>query len=205
MRQRRIALFGGSFDPIHRGHTRVAQAAAAHIGAEKVIFIPAKCSPLKSLSPHAPDEDRWRMAALATADDDAFAVSDCELQRPAPSFTIDTVRLFQRDYGPDTALHWLLGADSVNDLVHWYQIKELIDACYLTTMQRAGYPPPDFDRFVPLWGAQRVAKLQQNVVRTPRIDVSSTEVRRRVASGEDVSEMLHPDVAAYIRARGLYR
>jgi len=205
MTQRRIALFGGSFDPIHLGHTHVARAAAEQIRAEKVILVPAKCSPLKSFSPPAPDEDRLQMALLATAGAETFAVSDCELKRPAPSFTIDTVRLFQHDYGEDTTIHWLLGADSVNDLVHWYKIEELIDECHLTTMQRAGYPPPDFDRFVSLWGPQRVAKLRQNVVRTPLIDISSTQVRRRLAAGEDVSALLHPDVIAYIRAHHLYR
>jgi len=205
MIERRIALYGGSFDPIHLGHTRVARAAAEQIGAETVIFIPAKCSPLKSLSPHAKDDDRLQMALLATANNDAFAVSDCELKRPAPSFTIDTVRLFQREYGGDVAIHWLLGADSVNDLAHWYKIEELIEECHLTTMQRAGYLPPDFDRFASLWGSRRIAKLKQNVVHTPLIDISSTEVRRRLAAGEDVSGILHPDVAAYVRAHGLYR
>jgi nicotinate-nucleotide adenylyltransferase len=205
MSQRQIALFGGSFDPIHMGHTGVARAAAKQIRAEKVILIPAKCSPLKGLSPHASDEDRLNMVTLATAGDDAFGVSDCELRRPAPSFTIDTVRLFQRDYGQDVAIHWLLGADSIKDLMHWYKVEELIDECNLTTMQRAGYPPPDFDRYEPLWGQQRVAKLKRNVVHTPLIDASSTEVRKRVAAHEDVSRMLHPDVIAYIREHRLYQ
>lgn len=204
MTQRRIALFGGSFDPIHRGHTTVAAAAAEQVRADKVIFIPAKCSPLKRLSPHAGDEDRLNMVTLATSGQETFGVSDCELRRPAPSFTIDTVRLFQRDY-VDAAIHWLLGADSVKDLVHWYKIEELIDECNLTTMQRAGYPPPDFDRYEPLWGPQRVAKLKRNVVRTPLIDASSTEVRRRLAANEDVSAMLHPDVLAYICEHRLYQ
>lgn len=205
MIRRRIALYGGSFDPIHLGHTQVAEAAARQIQAEKVIFIPAKCSPLKSLSPHAGDEDRLKMAMLATAEKSAFAVSDCELKRPAPSFTIDTVRLFKRQYGEEAAIHWLLGADSINDLVHWYKIKELIDECDLTAMQRAGYPPPDFAGFESLWGPQRIAKLKQSVVQTPLIDISSSEVRRRLAASEDVSEMLHPDVIRYIRERNLYR
>ncbi|MEN6577249.1 MAG: nicotinate (nicotinamide) nucleotide adenylyltransferase [Phycisphaerales bacterium] len=204
MIRRTIALFGGSFDPIHLGHTGVAKVAAEQIQAEGTIFIPAKCSPLKSFWPHARDEDRLRMVTLATAGDDSFAVSDCELERVTPSFTLDTVRLFRREYGEDTAIHWLLGADSVKDLVHWYGIEELIDECNLTTMQRAGYAPPDFDRFLPQWGAQRVAKLKRDVVRTPRIDVSSTEVRRRLAAGQDVSGMLHPDVIAYIREHSLY-
>jgi len=204
MTQRTIALFGGSFDPIHLGHTTVAKAAARQIHADRTIFIPAKCSPLKSFWPLARDEDRMRMATLATADEPSFAVSDCELQRVTPSFTLDTVRLFRREYGEDAAIHWLLGADSVKDLVHWYRIEELIDECNLTTMQRAGYAPPDFDQFEPRWGVQRIAKLKQNVVLTPLIDVSSTEVRRRLAAGEDASEMLHPDVIAYIREHNLY-
>jgi len=205
MTSRRIALFGGTFDPIHLGHTTVAGAAAAGIGAEKVIFIPAKCSPLKGFFPHASDEDRLTMIALAIAGDEAFAVSDCELKRPAPSYTLDTVRGFKRDLGPDTIVHWLLGADSVGDLVHWYKIRELIDDCSLTTMQRAGYPRPDFDRFTPMWGPERVEKLKQNVVETPLIDISSTEVRRRLAAGEDVSSMLHPAVIEHILHHGLYR
>jgi nicotinate-nucleotide adenylyltransferase len=205
MARRRIALFGGSFDPIHRGHTEVARAAAEQIQAEKLIFIPAKCSPLKRLSPHASDEDRLNMVTLATGDNGVFEVSDCELRRPAPSFTLDTVRLFQHQYGPDAAIHWLLGADSVRDLVHWHKIEELIDECNLTTMLRAGYAPPDFDRFETVWGERRVAKLRQNVVETPLIDVSSTEVRRRLASHEDVGGMLHPDVIRYIAEHRLYQ
>ena len=205
MAQRRIALFGGSFDPIHLGHTRVARAAAEQIRAERTIFIPAKCSPLKSFWPYARDEDRLNMVTLATADDDSFAVSDCELQRVTPSFTLDTVRLFRREYGEDTAIHWLLGADSIKDLVHWHRIEELLDECNLTTMQRAGHAPPDFNRLESLWGAQRIAKLKRNVVQTPLVDVSSTEVRRRLAAHEDVSGMLHPDVLTYIREHSLYQ
>jgi nicotinate-nucleotide adenylyltransferase len=204
MAPRSIALFGGTFDPIHLGHTRVAGAAARQIGAEKVVFIPARISPLKGFFPLARDEDRWRMILLAIADNDAFAVSDCELKRPAPSYTLDTVRQFQRECGPETSIHWLLGADSVGDLVHWHKIRELIDACNLTTMQRPGYTP-DFDRFEPLWGPERVAKLKRNIIQTPLIDISSTEIRQRLAAGEDISGMLHPDVIQYIREHRLYR
>lgn len=205
MIRRTIALFGGSFDPIHLGHTSVARTAAQRIQAERTVFIPAKCSPLKSFWPYASDEDRLRMVTLATMDDDSFAVSDCELRRVTPSFTLDTVRLFRREYGEDTTIHWLLGADSIKDLVHWHRIEELLDECNLTTMQRAGCAPPAFDHLESQWGAQRVAKLTQNVVQTPLIDISSTEIRRRLAADEDVSEMLHPNVLVYIREHNLYR
>lgn len=205
MTREKLALFGGTFDPIHLGHTEVVNAAAARIEATEVIFIPAKRSPLKGFTPHAPDEDRRAMVAIAIADNDAFTVSDYELQRSAPSYTLDTVRRFKDAHGAETSIHWLLGADSVEDLVYWYKIRELIDECTLTTMQRAGYPPPDFNRFEPMWGAERVAKLQKNVIETPLIDVSSTKVRERLAAGEDVEGMLHPDVIEYIRRHGLYR
>jgi nicotinate-nucleotide adenylyltransferase len=145
------------------------------------------------------------MITLAIAGRPDFAVSDCELKRPAPSYTLDTVRQFKREHGPQTAIHWLLGADSIEDLVHWYKIRELIDECNLTTMQRAGYDRPDFDRFVSMWGPERAAKLKRNVVQTPLIDISSTDVRKRLAAGEDVRGMLHPDVIDYVHRHGLYR
>jgi nicotinate-nucleotide adenylyltransferase len=204
MKKKRIALFGGTFDPIHLGHTGVAAAAAEQIGAEKIIFIPARISPLKGFFPFAGDEERLHMIRLAIAGYPAFTISACELQRPAPSYTLDTVRQFQRDYGPETAIHWLLGADSIADLVHWHKVRELIDECYLTVMQRPGYTP-DLDRFEALWGRPRVDKLKENAISTPLIDISSTEVRKRLAVGGDVSGMLHPDVIRYIRQHNLYR
>src|SRR4030042_1257992 len=91
---------------------------------------------------------------------EVFAFSDCGCQRPAPSYTLDTVRQFQRQYGPQTTIHWLLGADAVGDLAHWYRVRELIDECHVTTMQRAGYEPPDLDRFESIWGPPRGAKLK---------------------------------------------
>lgn len=201
----RTALFGGTFDPIHLGHTTVAQAAARLLDAEKLIFVPARISPLKGFFPFAGDRDRLRMIELAVANNDLFAVSDCELNRPAPSYTLDTVRQFQHRYGPGTSIHWLIGADGIGDLVHWYKIQELIDECNLTTMRRPGYPVPDFDRFEPLWGPERIAKLKEHVIETPLVNISSTEVRRRLIAGQDVTGMLHPDVIQYIREHNLYR
>jgi len=205
MTKRRIALFGGSFDPVHLGHTAVARAAARQIEAETVIFIPAKCSPLKGFLPHAGDEDRLKMIELAIQEDDVFSVSDCELRRPAPSYTLDTVKQFQTDYGPETSIHWLLGADSVDDLIYWYAIDQLIDVCNLAVMIRGGYEAPTFDQYLSLWGPERIQKLQDNVIRTPAVEVSSTQIRESLATGRDTSGMLAPQVAAYISQHGLYR
>jgi nicotinate-nucleotide adenylyltransferase len=200
-----IALFGGTFDPIHLGHTQVAEAAAKQIEAEQVVFIPAKCSPLKGFLPNATDEDRLRMIELAIRNHNRFSVSDCELRRPAPSYTLDTVNHFQEKYGADASLYWLLGADSVNDLLLWHRIDELIDVCNLAVMVRGGYEAPSFERHVAALGLDRVEKLRRNVIETPSIDISSTKVRKHLAAGRDAGEMLCPDVRDYIRQRGLYR
>lgn len=199
-----ILLFGGSFDPIHLGHTEVAADAAAQLHAERVIFIPAKQSPLKSNGPSAGDQDRMTMIQYAIENNPAFEVSDYELNRPAPSYSLHTVRHFRQKYGPKRSLHWLIGADAVTDLMHWYGVLELMDLCYISTMVRAGCAKPDFSVFTDQMGEQRVAQLDRHVLPTPLVSVSSTEVRHRLATHESVETLLAPKVYAYIENKGLY-
>lgn len=205
MAKRKIVLFGGTFDPIHLGHTTVAGDAAEYISAEKIIFIPAKCSPLKDFFPEANDDDRLAMIALAIAGDKRFQISDCELKKAGPSYTLETVRQFQLSYGSNTAIYWLIGADTIEELPHWYGVIKLIDECDLCAMYRAGCEPPDFARFAAIWGPGRVEKLQRNVIQTSLIDISGTEIRDRLAAGRDVADMLSPSVADYIRKHKLYQ
>jgi nicotinate-nucleotide adenylyltransferase len=205
MKKIKIALFGGTFDPIHLGHTTVAAAAAEHIRADKLVFIPAKCSPLKQTLPEAGDDDRLSMIALAIEGNSRFEFSDYELKKPQPSYTLETVRHFKAEYGADALIYWLIGADTIDDLPHWYRVVDLIDECNVAAMFRAGCEPPDFAGFAPVWGPERVEKLRRNVIPTPLIDISSTEVRNRLAADRDVADMLDPAVADYIQQRGLYR
>ena len=205
MVKRKIALFGGTFDPIHLGHTAVAADTAKMIGAEKIIFVPAKRSPLKGFFPKAGDSDRFKMISLAIAHNKNFQVSDYELQKPEPSYTLETVRQFQADYGGETSIYWLIGADSIDELQLWYGIADLIDECNLSTMFRAGCEPPNFAKFEDIWGSGRIEKLQKNVIKTSLVDISSTEIRNRLAVGDNVTDMLHPDVADYIRKHNLYQ
>lgn len=202
---RKIVLFGGTFDPIHIGHTAVASEAARSIGAEKLIFIPAKRSPLKGFLPRVNDRARLEMIALAIAGEESFEVSDFELKKPAPSYTLKTVEAFQSEFGREVSIYWLIGADAVDDLVYWHMITDLIDACNLVTMYRAGCEPPDFTKFQAVWGRQRVEKLQQNIVKTPLVDISSTEIRKRLAQGRNASKMLHKTVLSYIQQNSLYQ
>jgi nicotinate-nucleotide adenylyltransferase len=199
-----VILFGGTFDPIHNGHTRVAYAAAVEIGAAKVVFIPAKRSPHKHVFPVAGVEQRIEMISLAIKGSDIFCVSDIEVKRPEPSYTLDTVHTFKAKYGEDAQLYWLIGADMVDDLAKWHRINELIEECNLSVMLRGGFQRPDFGGLEKVFGQRRVEKLRQNVLLTPAIDISSTQIRRKIAAGLDFSDMVHSQVAVYIKDKGLY-
>jgi nicotinate-nucleotide adenylyltransferase len=205
MSERKIALFGGTFDPIHRGHTAVASAAAEYIGAEKVIFIPAKRSPLKQSQPIAGEKQRQEMITLAIADNEKFTASDVEIKKTGLSYTIETVRYFDNQYRGGAAIYWLAGADSIDELPLWYGITELIDECNLSVMYRAGFDRPDFSRFAKLWGKERVEKLNSSIIETPLVDISSTQIRDRLAAGGSAEDMLCRAVAEYIHQHGLYR
>lgn len=199
-----IILFGGTFDPIHLGHLQAAAAARRHLGAERVIFIPARRSPCKQEPPDASEEDRLRMVELAIEGNEAFDVSDCEFHRPPPSYTVDTVQEFRERLGSEAELFWLLGADAVKDLPHWYQIDRLMELCRMAVMYRAGYPKPDFSIYKPYFTPRQIQSLEENVIPVPLVDISSSEIRRRLACGQDVSDRVPAPVAEYIRRRRLY-
>ena len=203
-RRRNVILFGGSFDPSHTGHLTVAAYAFERLSADRLVFIPARRSPHKSNGPSASGAARLAMIRLAISGRDGFAVSDCELHRPEPSYTLDTVRHFRGQFGSDAELFWLLGADAAADLDRWYCIGELLDACRICIMYRGGMARPDLGRLVSAFGPARVGQLEQDILATPLVDASSTTIRARLAAGEGVDALVPAAVQAYIHAHGLY-
>lgn len=202
--EKSILLFGGTFDPVHNGHVRVAEVAAEHLNAQQVIFIPVRRSPHKNFTPLAADHDRLKMIQLAIASLPNFTVSDCEFKRPEPSYTIDTVEYFRCQIEKNIRLYWLVGADAVQDILYWHRIDELIDKCNLAIMQRGGFPSPDLSPLEKQLGKKRVEKLKADMINTPSISLSSTEIRKRLAEGEDVGDMVCAEVMRYIAKNGLY-
>jgi nicotinate-nucleotide adenylyltransferase len=202
--KQKIILFGGSFDPIHNGHIQVACAAANEIGSERVIFVPARRSPLKKNSPSANQRQRFEMISLAIESYDQFEVSDCEFQRKEPSYTLDTVMHFRKLFAEQAELYWLIGADVVSELCNWYRISDLIDNCNLSFMGRGGLDAVDFSGFDEKIGIERREKLEKHALNTPLIEISSTEIRQRIAESGDLSLMLDPKVADYIADNNLY-
>lgn len=200
----RIILFGGSFDPIHLGHIEVARASQAKLQAQEVIFIPAKQSPHKNVEPSASPADRLHMIALAIANDNGFRVSPCEIDRPSPSYTLDTVKLFRDETKSNTELCFLIGADAIPDLHRWYRIEELMSLCRLCTMCRGGFDKPDFSILKNQFPPERIAQLEHDVIRTPMLNISSTEIRRMLSDGKSVVGIVPGVVAGYIRKNRLY-
>ena len=200
----KIILFGGTFDPIHKGHIEVAEAAAEKIGSTKIILIPARRSPHKKQKPAASDTDRIAMLKLAIANKNIFHISAIELNRAEPSYTIDTVRHLRQQFGQDCTFYWLLGADMLKDLPKWHKIDELLNECSISVMNRSGFDKPDFESLVNELSAENVKKLRENAIETPLIEISSTEIRQKLAQDEDTSRYLHHDVQNYIKRHKLY-
>jgi len=177
--KRRTALFGGTFDPVHKGHIIVAESAARQINADELYFIPVRRSPQKMFMPQAGAAERVRMIELAISGMDKFSVSRFEIERAEPSYTLQTVRHFKEMLGVDTEIYWLVGADTLDELAHWYEIEKLIDECNLSVLHRAGFERLDFGRLVDVFGKERAEKLRRNVIETPLVDISSSEIRKR--------------------------
>lgn len=191
--------FGGSFNPPHFAHTACAKAAARAAGLDEVILVPTGQSAMKNPADFAPAADRLamtRLAADAVRGDITFAVDAIEVNRPGTSYTVDTVAaLCAKDARP---VHWLIGADQLLNLNRWHRFEELLRLAKFWVMARPGYVI-DWRPLHPT-----VRALQNNVVTVPQMNVSATEIRRRLRTGESVTGLLTPAVETYIRDRGLY-
>ena len=199
----KVILFGGSFDPIHVGHLRVAHHATQELVAKELIFIPARRSPHKT-GVSVSGSHRLAMIQQAIKGIEGFSSSDCELSRPEPSYTLDTVRFFRDQLGPDVVLHWLIGADQLDDLAKWYHVDELMAECRISVMARAGYPLPDMSCYEGIFSSDCIEQLRSDVVHTPLIDLCSTDIRSQLASSSVPADALPPGVLDYIKENRLY-
>ncbi|MGB7157906.1 MAG: nicotinate (nicotinamide) nucleotide adenylyltransferase [Tepidisphaeraceae bacterium] len=193
----RNLCFGGSFNPIHKGHLATSEAVARQVGFERVLLIPSATSPHKlGHADMAAATDRLAMCKLAAAGNDLYEVSDLELTRTGPSYTIDTARAL-REWGWDE-VNWLIGADQVPALPRWHEPAALLREVNFLIMARPGWSfdwntlPPEFH------------VLQDRVVQAPRIDISATDIRRRIRHGHPIDHLMPAAVADYIRDHKLY-
>jgi nicotinate-nucleotide adenylyltransferase len=191
----RVVVLGGSFDPVHLGHLRLAAEARAKLGADRVLLVPAAAQPLKAARRLAPAADRLAMLRLAAAPHPWLEVSEIELDRPGPSYTVDTLRALRADLGALAEIFFVAGADVLRELDRWYRADEIFRLARFVVATRPGHglevPPALAGRVTPL--------------EIEALPVSATEVRARLASGSGADDLLPAPVAAYIREHGLYR
>jgi nicotinate-nucleotide adenylyltransferase len=200
-----VLLFGGSFNPIHHGHLIVSRFVAELSGIPRIILIPGASPPHKLDQPLAPAQDRLAMCRLATADDPQFEVSEWEILRPGPNYTIYTVQHFTELLGPDAEICWLIGMDSLNELHSWHRVAQLVDACTMVSAARPGALPPDVAALSARFSPPQVEKLLSHVIQGPRIDIAGRDIRARVQAGRSVRYLVPEAVRQYVDERGLYR
>ena len=179
-----VGVFGGSFDPVHNGHLAIAMAALESVPLDRVVFVPARRSPLKDEAPTATEDDRLAMLELATRDEPRFAVSRIELDRPPPSYTVDTLEAL----AGQGRLFLILGADAAHELHRWRDPERIRR---LATIIVARRPGADHDPAA-------------IVLDTPLMDINARDLRQRAARGLSLRYLVPDAVWRYIEERRLY-
>ncbi len=195
-------VFGGTFDPVHNGHLAVAEEVKKRLNLGEVIFVPAGQPWLKADWPISAAEHRLRMLHLAVDGRPGFLVSEMEIQRKGPSYTIDTLRALRKNAGSRDELFFILGEDNLGQLPRWREAAEMIKLCHLVAVPRPGSPPANMKELESsLPGiTERVVRLER-----PEIDISATDIRDRVGRGLSVRHLVPEAVNRYLKEKGLYQ
>lgn len=193
-----IGLMGGTFDPVHVGHLAIAEEARDALGLERILFVPAGSPPHKPASEVTATHHRVALVALAIEDNPAFELSRIEVDRPGPSYTVDTVERLAED----AEVTVILSAETFRELPTWHEPERLFAAAFVAVVPRDGYPAPD-----PGWLSETFPGREGRVrfLEGPRLGLSSTDIRARVAAGRSIRYLVPPAVEAYIASNGLYR
>jgi nicotinate-nucleotide adenylyltransferase len=197
--EQKVGILGGTFDPIHNGHLLVAEYAAYEFDLEEVLFIPAGDPPHKQGQEITNTDDRYLMTLLATIHNPKFSVSRLEIEKKGLSYTLDTVRELKSSQ-PKTKFYFITGADSILEISTWKQPQKLLSEIEFIAASRPGYSLSEMDEEL-----YNDYKDQIHPLEVPRLDISSTEIRRRVRRGEPIKYQLPEEVEIYIKKHGLYQ
>ena len=215
---RRIGILGGRFDPVHHGHLATARVARRCLQLDRVLMLPSRLSPHRAQPAWASGADRLAMVALAAQDDPCLEPCDLELTADGPSFTATTLRRLHDRGHPCTSLFFIVGADAFADVATWHDYPRLLDAAHFVVVSRPGYPVRSLPDVLPALRPRLrevtndAGPQAEEAPRTPVVflldadtpDISSTDVRTRLANGDPLEERVPAAVAAYIDRRRLY-
>lgn len=191
----KLAIMGGTFNPPHLGHLICAEEVRDHFKFDKVIFIPSARPPHKDNNELADAQHRYMMTRLAIQNNPHFEVSRIEMDRPGRSYSIETVKEFKRLYSSDTEFFWIVGADSILEMSIWKDANELLKICNFIAITRPGY---NLDR-----ADKRFIKMVR-LFKVTAVDISSSEIRRRVKQGKSIRYLVPSAVEGYIYENRLY-
>lgn len=200
----RLGIYGGSFNPVHYGHLLLAECAREQLVLDQVWLIPAATPPHKQGRELAPAKARLEMLEIALAGNDAIRPSALEIERGGVSYTVETLATI-RHVQPDAKLFLLMGADSLHDLPTWREPKRICELASLAVVRRGGSPEPDFNVLAPIVAADQLAEIRTCQVQMPLIELSSTDLRQRAATGASLRFRTPRAVEKYIETNGLYR
>ena len=195
----RLGILGGTFDPLHFGHLAMAEAALAQLRLDKVLFAPVGVQPLKQGEPTSAPKHRARMVELAIAPYTQFELSRADLDRPGPHYTVDLLAIIQQQY-PRAALWFIMGEDSLGDLLRWRDPARVIQLARLAVLRRPGYEPD--------WAAldQILPNLRARIdwIEHTEIDISASDIRQRLALGQPIDQLVPAAVINYLTSHQLY-
>lgn len=198
---RRLGILGGTFDPIHHGHLVAAEEARWQLALDRVLFAPAREPPHKPAQPITPIEHRLRLVELAIAGRPNLALSRVDADRIGPCYTVDTLALLRAEWGPGPVFFFIVGSDSLRDILTWRQPQRIIELCELVVAERPGSDInlPQLEEALP----GLTARLHR--VPMPLLEISSSDLRARLNTGRSIAYLTPPAVEAYILEHDLYR
>lgn len=200
----RIGIFGGSFDPIHQGHLILAEQCREKAKLDQVWFVPCATNPLKADGACGTNRQRKEMIELALAGHEPFRLSSMELDRGGVSYTVETLNTFAETY-PDDELFFLMGDDSLESFDQWHEPARILVLATPVVVNRPGSGDVDLTVLEKFVDSDRFAEIKQTQVESPRIEISSSDIRRRIQSGESIRFMTPRSVERYIQSQNLYQ
>ena len=195
----KLGIMGGTFDPIHLGHLKVAEVTQARFSLAKVIFVPARCPPHKSIKDITPFKHRYKMVTLAIKDMPCFEASRIEMERSCPSYAGDTIESFKEKYSQDWQIYFITGLDALLTIINWDRARTYPGLCHFIAATRPGYNREEIAKKIPDDFLPYI-----DIIEEPRLSISSTQIRSHVRTNKPIDKMVPKAVRDYIITCGLY-
>jgi len=198
----KVGILGGTFNPIHYGHLIIAESVRENFCLDKVLFIPSGRPPHKHGREVIAAEHRFEMVRLAVESNPYFEASGVEIGKEGYTYTINTMKLLREQYGKDTNLYFIIGADNIPELETWKDFKDIFKLCEFIAVLRPGHARNSFEKEISY--LRMNYKFRVHLIEAPLIDISSSDIRNRLSTGKSIKYLVPEKVEEYIRTKGLY-